>query len=139
MHEELKDLGKVLRENRVKRNLTLKEIENATSIRISYLEAIEAGEMDKLISPIYAQGFIKKYATFLELDAETFQRENAALFKFFKDLPKSSVDFPLGVGTFEVRGTPGSEVKWLPNVLWVLLSAAVILIAWFTARYFHLF
>ena len=64
MHEELIHLGMVFAERRKEKHLSLKEIENALSIRISHLQAIEEGEIGKLISPIYAQGFIKKYALF---------------------------------------------------------------------------
>ena len=62
MHQELIQLGSIIKRRREERGLSLKEIENATSIRFGYLQAIEEGHLGKLISPISAQGFITKYA-----------------------------------------------------------------------------
>lgn len=139
MHNECIHLGDLLRQTRQERNLSLKEVENATSIRLGYLESIEEGHFGKLISPIYAQGFIKKYATFLDLDGDLLLREHPSVLKFLSEKPSDKSDFTLGLGSIEVRGTPAGEVKWLPNVLLVGLSVFVILGGWFLARYLGLF
>ena len=111
-------------------NLSLKEAENATSIRITYLQALEEGEMNKLISPIYAQGFFKQYASFLGLDGEQIVRDHPALFA-----KSESQEFSYGIGTLEVRGHPGSGVKWFPNFIWVFLFAGICLAAWYLAKF----
>ena len=139
MHNDLIKLGEIFKNRRRERNLSLKEIENATSIRMSYLEAIEEGQLGKLISPIYAQGFIKKYALFLELDGERIIREHPYVMKILNEKPSDKQDFTLGIGALEIRGTPAGEVKWLPNLLWVGISVVAILVGWFLARYFGLF
>ena len=72
--QEMRHVGELLRNRRKEMNLSLKEAENATSIRTAYLQALEEGEMSKLISPIYAQGFCKQYAFFLGLDGEQIVR-----------------------------------------------------------------
>ncbi|HEY4831108.1 MAG TPA: helix-turn-helix domain-containing protein, partial [Waddliaceae bacterium] len=77
----LKKIGQALKQKRKERNLSLKEVENATSIRIGYLQSIEEGELNKLISPIYAQGFIRQYASFLGIDGEAIIRENPEIFQ----------------------------------------------------------
>lgn len=100
--EEIKSIGEIFKQRRKEMNLSLKEVENATSIRMSYLQAIEEGEMNKLISPIYAQGFLKQYAAFLGIDGEKIVREHSDLFM------RSGVqNFSYGIGTLEVRGNPG--------------------------------
>ena len=43
IHKELLHLGEVFRSQREERALSLKDVEAATSIRLSALEAIEAG------------------------------------------------------------------------------------------------
>lgn len=139
MNSELNHLGDILKKCREERKLSLKEIENATSIRMSYLQALEEGHLGKLISPIYAQGFIKKYAAFLEIDGEKLIREHPYIMKLLNEKHADSPDFTLGIGTLEVRGSPGGEIKWLPNLLWVGLSVAAILCGWFLARYLGLF
>lgn len=137
MQSELVHLGEVFKGRREERRLSLKEVENATSIRMSYLQAIEEGHLGKLISPVYAHGFISKYASFLEMDPEQLIREHPYVRKILTE--KSDSDFTLGIGSLEVRGSPGGEVKWLPNLMWVGLSVIGILSAWFIARYLGLF
>lgn len=131
--EEIKVIGDVFKQRRKEMNLSLKEVENATSIRSSYLQAIEEGEMQKLISPIYAQGFLKQYAVFLGMDGEEIVRENAHLFK-----RSGAQEFSYGIGTLEVRGNPGAGIKWFPNVIWMIAFFVMVGIAWFLARYFDL-
>ena len=63
-------LGEVLRAERERRQLTIHDIEEATSIRALYIESIENGNYEKLPGDVYTKGFIKNYATFLKLDAE---------------------------------------------------------------------
>jgi len=135
----LKNIGNTLKQKRKEKNLSLKEVENATSIRMGYLQAIEDGHLGKLISPIYAQGFITKYAVFLELDPEKLFRDHPYVMKILNEKSPEIQDFTLGIGTLEVRGSPGGEVKWLPNLVWVGISVAVILVGWFFARYLGLF
>lgn len=129
-----KHVGEFLKTRRTEMNLSLKEVENATSIRMNYLQAIEDGDMGKLISPVYAQGFIKKYAGFLGLDVSQIVKEYPAIFY----VPPAKQEFAYGIGTVEMRGSPGSSVKWLPNVVWVGTSVVIIVAAWFLARYIGL-
>lgn len=64
-------LGDTLREAREKQGLTYKDIEKGTSIRALYIEYIEKGEYDELPGDVYTKGFIRSYANFLKLDANT--------------------------------------------------------------------
>ncbi len=128
--QDPKNVGELLRQRRKEMNLSLKEAENATSIRITYLQALEDGEMNKLISPIYAQGFFKQYASFLGMDGEQIVRENPTVF----NRPETQ-DFAYGIGTLEVRGNPGAGVKWFPNALWILSFVLTLVVAWYAARF----
>ncbi len=139
MHQELIQLGSIIKKRREERGISLKEVENATSIRFGYLQAIEEGHLGKLISPIYAQGFISKYALFLELDPEQLLHDHPYVMKVLNEKYSESQDFTLGIGTLEVRGSPGGEVKWLPNLMWVGASVMTILVGWFLARYIGIF
>ena len=128
--EEMKSIGELLRQRRKEINLSLKEAENATSIRIAYLQALEDGEMSRLISPVYAQGFFKQYASFLGMDGEQIVRENPGIFNRHENQ-----EFAYGIGTLEVRGHPGSGVKWFPNAVWIGAFAFVLGLAWYMAHY----
>ena len=77
-------VGYTLRQERERQDLTVEDIEQGTSIRAPYIEAIEAGEYDKLPGAVYTKGFIKNYAKFLGLDADALAKE------FAKDLAELS-------------------------------------------------
>lgn len=130
MKEDMKNIGDQLKQRRKEMNLSLKEAENATSIRINYLQAIEDGDMTKLISPVYAQGFFKQYAGFLGLDGESMIRDNPDVF-----VRHETQDFSYGIGTLEMRGNPGAGVKWFPNAAWIIVIALVLAGAWAFARF----
>ena len=68
-------IGETLRRERERQKLSLKDIEQGTSIRSAYIEAIETGEYDKLPGEVYAKGFIKNYANFLNLNSEALVKE----------------------------------------------------------------
>ncbi len=131
--EATKRIGEMFKEKRRELNLSLKEVENATSIRMSHLKAIEEGEVGQLISSVYAQGFIRQYATFLGFDGEAILRENPEL-----SIPTGRQEFSYGIGTLEMRGNPGHGVKWLPNLVWIAAFAAVVAAAWALAHYLEL-
>lgn len=132
MTQETKQLGDLLKLRREGLNISLKEAENATSIRMSYLTSIEEGRPEKLISPIYAEGFVKQYATFLGLDGEKIIKEYPHMFKRGAD-----PHFDYGIGTLEMRGNPGSSVKWMPSK-WIIGVAALLLIGWYAAYLLNL-
>lgn len=129
-HPSAQSIGEAFKRRRAERNLSLKESENATSIRMSHLQAIEEGKISQLISPVYARGFVKQYASFLGLDGEQILQEHPQLFS-----DPTSQDFSYGIGTLEVRGTPGAGIRWLPNLLWTLLAAGILAGSWYLARY----
>ncbi|CDZ80734.1 Helix-turn-helix domain protein [Candidatus Rubidus massiliensis] len=132
MKEELKDVGDLFKQRRKEMNISLKEAENATSIRMSYLQALEDGEVNKLISPVYAQGFLRQYAHFLGIDGDKIVREHPEIF----NRPESQ-EFSYGIGTLEIRGNPGSGVKWFPNALWLGAFLSILLVAWYVAKLFE--
>lgn len=129
MAQELKSIGEILRGRRKELQLTLKDVETATSIRTNYLQAIEEGQMEKLISPIYAQGFVKQFAVALGLDGERIIAENSELFR-----RPIQQDFAYGIGTLEPRGNPGASVKWVPGSVWVGAFFVLLVIAYYVAR-----
>jgi len=77
-------LGEILRNEREKQNLTIKDIERDTSIRALYIESIEKADYDVLPGEVYLKGFIKTYANYLNLDGtemlkKYYEEKNAAL------------------------------------------------------------
>lgn len=127
----MKKVGEIFESKRLERSLTLKDVENATSIRSSYLEAIEKGEVEKFLSTVYFHGFIRQYATYLEIDVETLIKENPELFQR-KD---EKHDFAYGIGTLEVRGSMSGGVKWLPNLMYGGAFALLLVVAYYFAKF----
>lgn len=60
-------LGNILREAREAKRLSIQDIENQTSIRYKYIEAIEQGDYAALPDEVFVKGFIRNYAVFLNL------------------------------------------------------------------------
>lgn len=129
--QELKKIGETFRSRREEKNLTLREVENSTSIRSNYLQAIENGEVNHFLSHVYYLGFVRQYAVFLGIDVETLMREHTNAFKLKGD----QHDFAYGIGTLEKRGSMNGGVKWLPNLIWALFGGAVLFAAYYFARF----
>jgi cytoskeletal protein RodZ len=64
----MSELGKLLRDTRQKKHLTLKEVSSATKISLSVLDLLEDGQFLKMPSYAHTVGFLKIYSTFLGLD-----------------------------------------------------------------------
>jgi cytoskeleton protein RodZ len=65
------EVGKQLSHQRELLGLSLEDIERHTHLRRHYLQALEAGDLDSLPSPVQARGMLNNYAVFVGLDPET--------------------------------------------------------------------
>lgn len=61
--------GEILRETRLRRHLSLEDAANATRIRVRYIEALEDDDYSLLPAGVYARGFLRNYADYLQLPA----------------------------------------------------------------------
>ena len=129
--EDLQSLGDMFKIKREEMHLSLKEVENATSIRQLYLQAIEEGRVAQFLSPVYALGFIKQYAIFLGYDPDKLIKDNPKAFQ----LNAEKQEFSYGIGTLEVRGNPSGGIRWFPNLIWGALGLLVIIGAWYFAKF----
>lgn len=75
----MSELGQVLQEARIKKGMSIEDLQNATKIQKRYLEYIEAGQFEKLPGSFYTRAFVKNYAEVVGLDSkeilETYQNE----------------------------------------------------------------
>lgn len=67
---DLKEFGKLLKEERLRKGLKISEVMEKTKISRMNLQAIEDGNEKALPHPVYAKGFVKNYAKFLGMDAD---------------------------------------------------------------------
>ncbi len=66
------EIGRSLQQARQERNLTLEQASQETHIRLAYLQALEAGEFERLPSMVQVRGFLRAYARFLGIDPQPF-------------------------------------------------------------------
>ncbi len=69
------EIGSTLREARVRRSLTLQQVEEDTKIRVKYLQAMENEDFDLIPGTTYAKAFLRTYSTYLGLDANVILQE----------------------------------------------------------------
>jgi cytoskeletal protein RodZ len=107
--ERLREIGQYLKQVREERQLSLEEVSAHTRIQTRLLRALEAGDVAELPEPIYVQGFLRQYATLLELP----------------DLDLSELDLaPRLTKTAPVRGEVGSPLR--PFHLYVTYFALIL-------------
>jgi len=63
-------VGEVIRRTRESYGQTLSDVEGALRIRSEMLDAIERGDLEKLPGRVYAIGFVRSYAEYLNLDGD---------------------------------------------------------------------
>lgn len=68
-------IGDRLRQERLSRGLDLGQISELTKINLVMLEAIEAGDFEKLPGSFFARSFVRQYARVLDLDESEFDAE----------------------------------------------------------------
>lgn len=69
------EIGATLRKARQDLGVTLDDVEYETKIRKRYLEALEREDYADLPSAVYARGFLKTYANYLNLNGEELSQE----------------------------------------------------------------
>jgi transcriptional regulator with XRE-family HTH domain len=94
VHTESK-IGRALELARKERDLSLKQVEEATKIRAAYLAELER-ENFGVLPAVYVQGSLKTYANFLQLDGEEMVRELKR-----QQAPREEPSYPLYVGPRE--------------------------------------
>ena len=79
MHQNLLNLGQILKEKREDQGLSLKKVSEWTKINVHTLQAIEEGQADQLPVYTYLRGFILSYAKTLGISEKKMEKELAQL------------------------------------------------------------
>jgi cytoskeletal protein RodZ len=123
-------LGDILREEREKQNLTVKDVEMGTSIRALYISAIEENNYDVLPGEVYLKGFIKTYADFLNLDGskmvDLYKRQQSDLKKDNDILGEEIVNGPKFEKQPALESTTLEKPKFKKNLLTGFAALVVI-------------
>ncbi len=124
----MRTVGQVLKEERERKFYSLDEIENSTKIRKELLEALEAGQYQKLPPQTFVQGFIKSYGKFLGLNTEKLLAVYRREFSEVKPRVLESFSNPLDKRKFKI--TPAKALGSVILTLIVIFFAYL----WFEYR-----
>lgn len=84
-------LGDRLRLARVRKNYELKDVEEATKVRMRYLEALERDDYESLPAQVYAIGFLERYCDFLHLSRDKYTLEFKRMFAAWQSMQKDAL------------------------------------------------
>lgn len=133
-------VGDILRTEREKQGLTIKDVENETSIRALYIEAIERGDQKALPSEVYVKGFIRNYAEFLHLDADALARQYREELHGVEDEMPVVVAIPVAEGGEHGPFSSGSDfrerVQKSHRTQNILVSVGVVFVAFIGSIYY---
>ena len=133
-------VGDILRSEREKQRLTIKDVENETSIRALYIEAIEKGDQKALPSEVYVKGFIRNYADFLHLDADALARQYREEIHGIEEAASVVAAIPVAEGGEHGPFSSGSDfrerVQKSHRTQNILVTVGVILIAFIGSIYY---
>ncbi|HMM21631.1 MAG TPA: helix-turn-helix domain-containing protein [Selenomonadales bacterium] len=142
----LQTVGEVLRTEREKQGLSVKDIEKATSIRALYIQAIEDGNYSILPGEVYLKGFIRNYASFLGLNPQNMMelyRQNQAPQPPVPQTPTTAgpvSSAPSAATPPSARTERRQEKSGGSAVRWVVIGVVVLLLvggaAWAAMEFF---
>ncbi|MFN8411996.1 MAG: DUF4115 domain-containing protein [Anaerolineales bacterium] len=124
------EIGKQLRERRELISLTIEEVERHTKLRPVFIKAMEAGDFDKLPSPVQTRGMLVNYATFLDLDPD------AVLLRFadslqarrrekYSETPRDKIQTEVKASIPFWRGFIASDLIFGMGMIAIILALAV--------------
>lgn len=99
---EMATVAEQLRTAREVQNLTVHQVADITKIRTDHIRALEEGDFDVFMAPVYIKGFVRTYSTLLKLDVprvmsaldgELRQTEKFAEPPRLSDEPRGVLDF----------------------------------------------
>ncbi|MCH7672963.1 MAG: helix-turn-helix domain-containing protein [Proteobacteria bacterium] len=105
-------LGEILQQERLRRGLSEREVADRLHISMYYVKALEANKFEKLPGAVYAKGYIKNYASLLNLDAS----ELIPLYEEFSRKQSAVAESELGYST---------RRKLDRNKFWLVVSVLV--------------
>lgn len=108
--ENKKNLAEFLKEKRQGKNLSLDKLSGLTKIQIYHLEALEAGQFEKLPPLVYRAGIFKRLAKFLDVD-------KSEIIQMYKQ----------EVQTAETSSDDGNIIKSKPNSYFVLTQRKLVI------------
>ncbi len=130
MADKFKEIGAILAAARREKNKSLKEAEENTKIMTQYLEAIEAGEAEKLPTREYFMLFARGYAQYLGVDASILEGLEGAPMPD-KGLPEQPVKEPVEEHEAEEEEPETQARKFGKTLLYIIVGIVIVFAAFF--------
>lgn len=126
----MEEIGLLLKELRLKKGLSIDDIQEITKIRSRYIQAIEEGNLEKLPGQFYAKAFIKAYADIVELDQDV-------LAAYQKSLPEPDLDGVMKKSDInQMASTPSKASKWFfASIIYILIGLVILFVYMFYVSY----
>jgi cytoskeletal protein RodZ len=138
--ENGRPLGEWLRQRREELGISLEQAEADTRIRIRYLEALENESFESLPDPVVGRGFLRNYASYLELDAKEASDRYSRLVAPPEPELLPERDVPGGPESFrpvDLHDMPGFRPTrtWFVIAVVLILGVALVAAAWWNYPY----
>ena len=118
------ELGERLRVAREGKELTLEQVAEETRIPLNYLEALEEESFQTFTSSVHARGFLRNYASYLDLDLE----DTLDLYDKVQDNPRPRRDMVVT----SLSKTGRTAKTWGTDALLGLVIVALVALAAFS-------
>ena len=118
MTDHKETIGEYLKRERESRQISLKEISEATKISVARLRLIEENRFDELPAEVFVKGFIKNYAEYVGLDMNEVMMKLA---EQFQDSLHAASQQEVPKGEFDLE----QKSNWFMIVLIILLLAVL--------------
>ena len=113
--------GNKLKEARAKKAITIEQVQKATRIHSTVLNALEEGRANELLTDTYVRSFLKKYAQFLGISSVELLKE------YFPAYPESpSANIPVKENPLPPETTPAPKFLYFTGM--AVLAAILILL-----------
>ena len=120
----MKEIGDYLHRVREEKNISLKEIQEATKISMRYLEAIDRGDFDGIPGEVYRKGFLVNFANAVGLNGqEVLQKYNQIKASHEEELRK--VQSEVAVPGKKVSRTPDPDSEQLRGLYLGIVVALI--------------
>ena len=125
----MSSFGDELRRERELREISLREVSEATKIGLRYLEALERNSFDNLPGGVFNRGFVRAYSEFIGIDPEAMVNAYLMERQTQSTRDKQHEGHLLRRSRAAPRETrvdgDGATRPWLRWGLWILVVAAV--------------
>ena len=116
-----KEIGEILKATRKKNNIKIENILKETRMQSNIIKALEEGNAHELLNRIYTILSLKKYATFLGLDAEELAKEYK---RFYSEKEKQVFEIPSDVK--KVDRDVNEKIKIIVSIILFVLAIFVL-------------